>query len=80
MKILNHLEKLYPSQISNIKKNKKYFIKLLQSIEKSRKMITVNKESTINFELGEDLVNFNLTRENFNTIIENDLIFSLKQK
>ena len=78
MKILNHLEKLYPSQISNIKKNKKYFIKLLQSIEKSRKMITVNKESTINFELGEDLINFNLTRENFNTIIENDLILFKK--
>ena len=73
MEILNHLEKLYPSQISPIKKNKKYFIKLLQSIEKSRKMITVNTESSINFELGEDLINFNLTRENFNTIISPDL-------
>ena len=73
MEILNLLEKLYPSQISPIKKNKKYFIKLLQSIEKSRKMITVNTESSINFELGEDLINFNLTRENFNTIISPDL-------
>ena len=73
MKILNHLEKLHPEIIPNITKNKKYFIKLLQSIEKSRKMITVNKESTINFEIGEDYINFNLTREKFNEIINQDL-------
>ena len=74
LKILNHLEKLYPEIITNIKKNKKYLIKLLQSIEKSRKMITVNKESTINFELSEDYINFNLTREKFKEIINEDLI------
>ena len=73
MKILNYLEKLYPNQISTIKKNKKYFLKLLQSIEKTRKMITVNKESSLNFELGEDNINFTLTRENFNEIINSDL-------
>ena len=73
MKILNYLEKLYPKQIPNIKKNKKYFLKLLQSIEKTRKMITVNKESSLNFELGVDIINFNLTRENFNEIINSDL-------
>ena len=74
LKILNHIEKLYPEIITNIKKNKKYLIKLLQSIEKSRKMITVNKESTINFELSEDYINFNLTREKFKEIINEDLI------
>ena len=73
MKILEYLEQLHPKLISNIKKNKKYFIKLLQSIEKSRKMITVNKETTINFEMGEDFINFNLTREKFNEIINTDL-------
>ena len=73
MKILEYLEQLHPKLISNIKKNKKYFIKLLQSIEKSRKMITVNKETTINFEMGEDFINFNLTREKFNEIINSDL-------
>ena len=73
MKILNYLEKLYPNQISTIKKNKKYILKLLQSIEKTRKMITVNKDSSLNFELGEDNINFTLTRENFNEIINSDL-------
>ena len=73
MKILNYLENLYPEIISNIKKNKKYLIKFLQSIEKSRKMITVNKESIINFEMGEDFINFNLSREKFNEIINSDL-------
>jgi molecular chaperone DnaK (HSP70) len=73
MKILSYLEKIYPEQLANIKKNKKYLIKLLQSIEKNRKMITVNKESTLNFELGEDNINFNLTREKFNEIINEDL-------
>ena len=73
MKILSYLEKIYPEQLASIKKNKKYLIKLLQSIEKNRKMITVNKESTLNFELGEDNINFNLTREKFNEIINEDL-------
>jgi molecular chaperone DnaK (HSP70) len=73
MKILSYLEKIYPEQLANIKKNKKYLIKLLQTIEKNRKMITVNKESTLNFELGEDNINFNLTREKFNEIINEDL-------
>ena len=73
MKILNHLEKLHPEIITNIKKNKKYLIKLLQSIEKTRKMITVNKESTINFEISEDYINFNLSREKFKEIINSDL-------
>ena len=36
-------------------------------------MITVNKETTINFEMGEDFINFNLTREKFNEIINSDL-------
>ena len=73
MKILNYLENLYPEIISRIKKNKKYLIKLLQTIEKSRKMITVNKESSINFEIGEDYINFDLSREKFNEIINSDL-------
>ena len=73
MKILSYLEKIYPEQLANIKKNKKYLIKLFQSIEKNRKMITVNKESTLNFELGEDNINFNLTREKCNEIINEDL-------
>ena len=73
MKILNYIEKSYPEQIASIKKNNKYLIKMLQAIEKSRKMITVNKESSINFEFGEDYINFNLSREKFNLIINSDL-------
>ena len=73
MKILNHLEQIYPELIKNIKNNKKYYIKILQTIEKSRKMITVNKESVINYDLGDDNINFVLTREKFNEIIKNEL-------
>ena len=73
LKILNYLEKDFPEQIKNIKKNKKYMIKFLQTIEKSRKMITVNKESVINYDVGDDYINFVLTREKFNEIIKNEL-------
>ena len=73
LKILNYLEKDFPEQIKNIKKNKKYMIKFLQTIEKSRKMITVNKESVINYDVGDDYINYVLTRERFNEIIKNEL-------
>ena len=73
LKILNYLEKDFPEQIKNIKKNKKYMIKFLQTIEKSRKMITVNKETVINYDVGDDYINFVLTREKFNEIIKNEL-------
>ena len=73
IKVLNHLEKNFPEQIKNIKKNKKYIIKILQTIEKSRKMITVNKESVINYDVGDDYINFVLTREKFNEIIKEEL-------
>ena len=73
LKILNYLEKDFPEQIKNIKKNKKFMIKFLQTIEKSRKMITVNKESVINYDVGDDYINFVLTREKFNEIIKNEL-------
>ena len=73
IKVLNHLEKNFPEQIKNIKRNKKYIIKILQTIEKSRKMITVNKESVINYDVGDDYINFVLTREKFNEIIKEEL-------
>jgi heat shock protein 4 len=73
LKILNYLEKDFPEQIKNIKKNKKFMIKFLQTIEKSRKMITVNKESVINYDVGDDYINFVLTREKFYDIISNEL-------
>ena len=73
MKILNYLEQNFPEQIKNITKNKKYIIKMLQTIEKSRKMITVNKESVINYDVGDDYINFVLTREKFNEIIKEEL-------
>jgi heat shock protein 4 len=73
LKILNYLEKDFPEQIKNIKKNKKFMIKFLQTIEKSRKMITVNKESVINYDVGDDYINFVLTREKFYEIISNEL-------
>ena len=73
MKILNYLEQSFPEQIKNIKKNKKFIIKLLQIIEKSRKMITVNKESVINYDVGDDYINFVLSREKFNEIIKDEL-------
>ena len=73
LKILEYLEQNFPEQIKNIKKNKKFIIKMLQIIEKSRKMITVNKESTINYDIGDDYINFTLTREKFNEIIKEEL-------
>ena len=73
LKILNYLEKDFPEQIKNIKKNKKFMTKFLQTIEKSRKMITVNKESVINYDVGDDYINFVLTREKFYEIITNEL-------
>ena len=73
MKILNHLEQIYPELIKNIKNNKKYYIKILQTIEKSIKMITINKESVINYDLGDVKINIVLTREKFNKIIKNEL-------
>ena len=73
MKILNHLEQSFPEQIKNIKKNTKFIIKILQTIEKSRKMITVNKESVINYDVGDDYINFVLSREKFNEIIKDEL-------
>ena len=73
LKILNYLEKDFPDQIKNIKKNKKFIIKFLRTIEKSRKMITVNKESVINYDVGDDYINFILSREKFNEIIKDDL-------
>ena len=73
MKIFEHLEQNFPEQIKNIKKNKKFIIKMLQTIEKSRKMITVNKESIINYDVGDDYINFVLSREKFNEIIKEEL-------
>lgn len=37
LKILNYLEKDFPDQIKNIKKNKKFIIKFLRTIEKVEK-------------------------------------------
>ena len=45
----------------------------MQTIEKSIKMITINKESVINYDLGDVKINIVLTREKFNKIIKNEL-------
>ena len=73
MKIFEYLEKNFPEQFKNIKKNKKFIIKMLQTIEKSRKIITVNKETVINYDVGDNYINFVLSREKFNEIIKEEL-------
>ena len=75
LNVFNFLEQNFTEQMEKIKKNKKFYLKLLQTIEKSRKMITVNKETVINYDVGDDcMINFLLTREKFNEIIKEELV------
>ena len=71
--IFEFLQNTFVEEMKTISKNPKTKIKLLQVIEKSRKMITVNKESVINYEVGDSYINYVLTREKFKEIINDKL-------
>lgn len=72
-KIYQHLEQKFPDEMKIVNKNKKLRVKLLQTIEKSRKMITVNKESIISFDVGDLYINFDLSRDVFKSIIKEEI-------
>ena len=68
--IYNYIKSKY-NECNNL--NKKTIIKLFQTIEKVRKVLTVNKESNLLFEHGDLVITENITRENFEEIIKNEL-------
>ena len=72
-KIYEYIKENYIKN-NNIINNKKFINKLFNTIEKYRKILTVNNESYFNFEYNDDLIiNFILNRENFQIICENEI-------
>ena len=69
--IYNYIKNKY-NECNNL--NQKTIIKLFQAIEKARKILTVNKDSSLLFEYGDLVISESLTRENFEEIIKNELI------
>lgn len=57
----------------SIKANPKNKMKLMTSISKSRKILTVNTDSTVTCEVNDDDINFNITRDKFKEITTKQL-------
>ena len=73
-KIYEYIKENYIKDNKNIINNKKFINKLFNTIEKYRKILTVNNESYFNFEYNDDIIiNFILNRDNFQIICEKEI-------
>lgn len=53
--------------------NPKKKIKIMETISKNRKILTVNTETVITFEIGEEEISFNLSRDNLKEIAKSQI-------